>query len=99
MEGNDVLTGGAGDTPDFLIGGSGRDRLSGGAGSDLLIGHQVGGESDATILGTSLNQWIASPTGIPANLNFFTPDNVQDQLIGGSGNDLLEGEPGDVFRQ
>lgn len=96
--GNDKLVGGTGSVSDVLIGGDGKDRLSGGAGDDLLIGHIVSNEGDNSALATILAEWVASPTRLPDSLGALTVDDVQDRLISGPGDDLLEGDAQDLLR-
>jgi Ca2+-binding RTX toxin-like protein len=99
-DGDDSITGGF--FKDYIYGGDGNDSLSGffgddyisaGAGNDFVTGHSgfdtiFGSEGDDTIrgdLGDVPSRQFAPPV----------PDNADDRIYGGPGNDSLLGEGGD----
>ncbi len=103
-DGNDTLQGGDGD--DWLDGGAGNDSMSGGTGNDTYVvnaaGDQVVEEVDG---GTdTVSTTLASYT-LGANVeNLFkvnggnftgTGNALANQIVGGSGNDVLNGLAGD----
>jgi len=90
--GNDLVDGGAG--TDTLDGGTGNDTLIGGAGNDTLIGGADVDTADYSYLTSNLTATLAASgsTTVTAVANSDV-DILTDieNLIGGSGNDRLEG--------
>jgi VCBS repeat-containing protein len=89
--GNDTLDGNAGN--DRLDGGDGIDTLIGGAGADALIG---GAGIDTASYATStagVNVDLATGLGAGAEAQGDTLSGIEN-LIGGSGSDLLRGDAG-----
>jgi Ca2+-binding RTX toxin-like protein len=79
LKGDDVITGGPGETR--LYGGDGNDEINGGAGNALI----VGGEGDDVLFGgTGTNTLI----GGPGNDQLYAGAS-SDTLIGGSGKDYF----------
>lgn len=92
--GNDTLTGGAGD--DHLFGGNGNDVLNGGDGDDLLDGGNGndvlnGGAGNDALLGGNGNDILNGGAGN----DYLDGGNGNDVLDGGDGNDTLIGGNGD----
>ncbi|PPR60960.1 MAG: hypothetical protein CFH10_01325, partial [Alphaproteobacteria bacterium MarineAlpha4_Bin2] len=90
--GDDILAGG--DGIDTIDGGDGDDTISGGAGNDILDGGEgvdtlSFAESDAGVLVD-----LSSNTATGADIGDDTISNFQN-VIGGSGDDLLIGDEGD----
>ena len=84
LPGDQVLTGGAGNTDDVLFGGPGNDTLGGLNGDDVLYGGSgddslFGGNHDDTLFGGSGNDVLMG-------------GNHADRLNGGTGDDVLHGE-------
>lgn len=83
VEGNDVLSGGAGN--DTLIGDGGIDVLRGGSGNDSL----VGGAGGDRLSGNSGNDTLIGDDGTAGS-----GANQNDSLHGGTGDDILTGGEG-----
>jgi Ca2+-binding RTX toxin-like protein len=99
-DGNDTITGGAGD--DIVNGHTGNDSIKGGAGNDLLIGLDGndtidGGIGDDNLYGS---QGIDKLTGYSGNDYLDGGSEVDslyggyghDELVGGDGNDYMKGD-------
>ncbi len=102
FQGDDTLTGNAGD--DTLTGGAGDDVVSGGAGNDFLIAgtgqgfdsYDGGAGTDtlsfsSTFLGVTADTSLGVASGSEIDSDTFTGVEV---LVGGAGNDVLNGDPG-----
>lgn len=85
--GNDTLTGSAGD--DFLIGGEGNDTLSGSTGNNIL----VGGNGDDKLTVSTGNSDLFGEAGNDS----LTGSSGPDRMFGGDGNDTLNGSTGINF--
>ena len=87
--GNDYLDGGSGN--DFIDGGLGNDTLIGGAGNDTLIGGD--GIDTASYAGTTSSVTVNLALSSAQNTGGAGTDSITsvENLIGGSGNDLLTG--------
>jgi Ca2+-binding RTX toxin-like protein len=98
--GNDTLSGGGGD--DQLTGGTGNDKLAGGDGNDQLSGG-AGDDSLDGGAGTDTASYSDAAAGVTVNLNAGTASNGGgtesvlnvENVIGGSGDDLLIGSVSD----
>jgi len=91
-EGNDVIDGGL--DADTIDGGVGDDNIIGGEGSDSILG----GDGADTIyggLGPSFPDATNIPDDLPGALADPRPDNGQDVIDGGAGDDLIFGEDDD----
>ena len=97
--GNDTLQGGEG--LDILVGGDGDDSLDGGAGDDVIIGD---GQGDLqSVIEDAVNAEtfrdfliLKSPEELESYMSKFeTQNDGNDQLFGGSGNDIIFGMGGD----
>jgi len=78
--GNDVVDGGAGD--DVITDSFGSDTLEGGAGNDDIT----------TLSGTNLITDGGATTGTAAESNYFKGGVGKDTLVGGIGDDFLDGD-------
>ena len=99
--GNDTLDGG--DGKDILVGGEGHDTLYGGDGDDVLVGDGQG-ELQSLIEGTVNTETahdflsLKSPEELDNYIaQFEKPDDGDDQLFGGTGDDLLFGMGGNDY--
>lgn len=99
--GNDTLQGG--DGLDILVGGDGDDSLDGGAGDDVIIGD---GQGDLqSVIEDAVNAEtfrdfliLKSPEELESYMSKFeTQNDGNDQLFGGSGNDVIFGMGGDDY--
>src|SRR5262245_40335354 len=83
-QGNDSITGGAGD--DWLSGEDGNDTIVGGAG----VNHLYGGDDNDTLIGGDLKDFEYGGKGQDTLIG----NGGEDELHGGDGNDSLRGEGG-----
>jgi 3',5'-cyclic AMP phosphodiesterase CpdA len=90
--GDDTLLGGAGD--DELAGGDGDDRLAGGAGDDLLDGGEGSDTADYAEDTAGVNVDLAVGGAFGDQAGSDTLVSIEN-VIGGSGNDILAGDAGD----
>ncbi len=65
--GNDLLYGGSG--RDLLIGGAGSDTLFGGAGEDILIGGATIYDTNVTLLGVLVDEWVRTDVSYTNRVN------------------------------
>jgi Ca2+-binding RTX toxin-like protein len=97
LGGNDVLDAGLGN--DSLYGGAGDDTLLGGAGNDVISGDA--GRDTASYAGTSESVTVSLTTVGAQDTHGAGTDTLTgiENLIGGSGNDLLTGDTQDNVLQ
>ena len=77
-DGNDTITGGAGN--DFLVGGDGNDRIVGSAGHDILVAGDIGCGLDLAALRAVSQAWAASRTVTAEAVDDFLDETfVNDQ--------------------
>ncbi len=99
--GNDQLYGGSG--RDLLIGGAGSDTLFGGAGEDILIGGATIYDTNVTLLGVLVDEWVRTDVSYTNRVNHLngtasggsngtTLLNSSTVLNDGGANDDLWGE-------
>ena len=88
--GNDTVSGDSGD--DILVGGAGKDTLSGNSGRDLLVGDNA--EVLFTESGRMLRMMSTATTDGDDDLLDVTGSEGADFLVGGVGQDTLNGGPG-----
>ena len=99
--GNDTLDGG--DGKDILVGGEGHDTLYGGDGDDVLVGDGQGELQsliESTVNTETAHDFLSlkSPEELDNYIaQFEKPDDGDDQLFGGTGDDLLFGMGGNDY--
>ena len=100
---NDILTGGAGN--DILDGAAGADSMSGGQGNDIYyvdnIGDVVSEQSNqgsdevlTTLASYTLSNNVESLAGLLATGQTLNGNGLSNTIIGGDGNDILDGKAG-----
>jgi Ca2+-binding RTX toxin-like protein len=98
-DGNNLIDGGDGD--DQLFGNGGADSLKGGNGNDVLDGSDLTGTAFTEFDPLALAVPVAAPSSIADKLDGGAGDDVllgfdQDTLLGGGGNDTLNGDAGNT---
>jgi Ca2+-binding RTX toxin-like protein len=99
-DGDDIVVGSEGN--DVLVGGFGADRLVGSAGNDVLIAGDVDLQGNLNAirgaLAAAMAQWLEDTADFVSNsettaddevVEYYSGDNVVDQLTGSSGADLF----------
>ena len=88
--GANASEGGGGDPDESLRGGYGRDRIAGGGGADLLLG----GVGNDVLMGGSSQDWLYGEGGHDRLYADGGDEVYANNLLGGPGDDYLEGRLG-----